>query len=161
MAVAIGLMIAPLSDLVILIRSRAGWILETWYLVAILGAWPAAYALRYFRRKMFRELLLCIVTAGAIGSAIMAAAAAGAAPSHQPAWSKALVGLGSFLEYVPALFLLEEVWFRGVLDSHLHHRGESRGILSAIYVSALWGLILSPRNHINWRNCCRPSSLCC
>ncbi len=36
--------------------------------------------------------------------------------------------------------MIEEVWFRGVLDSHLHHPGESRGIASAICVSALWGL---------------------
>jgi membrane protease YdiL (CAAX protease family) len=114
---------------------------DTGDLVPSGNPWSMARGLRapLLPTKTFRELLLCIVTGGAIGSAIMVAAAAGAAPSHQPAWSKALVGLGSFLEYVPALFLLEEVWFRGVLDSHLHHRGESRGILSAIYVSALWG----------------------
>jgi membrane protease YdiL (CAAX protease family) len=50
------------------------------------------------------------------------------------------LGVASFFEYIPVLFLLEEVWFRGVLDSHLHHPGEARGIASAIYVSMLWGL---------------------
>jgi|SRR5580658_6628165 membrane protease YdiL (CAAX protease family) len=48
--------------------------------------------------------------------------------------------LASFLQFVPVIFLLEEVWFRGVLDSHLHHPGETRGALSAVYVSALWGI---------------------
>jgi hypothetical protein len=67
-AVAIGLMIAPLSDLVILIRSRAGWILETWYLVAILGAWPAAYALRYFRPK--RSVSFCSALSPGVLSAV-------------------------------------------------------------------------------------------
>jgi membrane protease YdiL (CAAX protease family) len=38
------------------------------------------------------------------------------------------------------VFLLEEVWFRGVLDSHLHRPGEARGAFSAVYVSALWGI---------------------
>lgn len=141
-AFGIGLSILPLGDLIMLVRSRAGWTLDTWYLVAIIGAWPAAYAARHFRRKTFRELLICIFTAGAVGSAIMVMVmfALGAGPSHQSAWSRVAVGLGSFLEYIPVQFLLEEVWFRGVLDSHLHHRGESRGVLSAIFVSALWGL---------------------
>ena len=46
----------------------------------------------------------------------------------------------SFLQYVPVVFLLEEVWFRGVLDSHLHRPRAPHGAISAIYVSALWGL---------------------
>jgi membrane protease YdiL (CAAX protease family) len=136
---AIGLSVAPLADLIMQFRSH-GWIVDSWYLVAIIGAWPAAYALRYFRRRTFRELLISIFTAGAVGSAIMVAAALAGAGSHQSAWSKVAIGLASFLEYVPVTFLLEEVWFRGVLDSHLHHRGESRGGFSAIFVSALWGL---------------------
>jgi len=45
------------------------------------------------------------------------------------AWSKVTTGLESFFEYLPMVFLLEEVWFRGVLDSHLYHS-----------VSALWGI---------------------
>lgn len=42
--------------------------------------------------------------------------------------------------YFPATFLLEEVAFRGALDAHLHHDGDSRGWQNAILVSALWGL---------------------
>jgi membrane protease YdiL (CAAX protease family) len=42
--------------------------------------------------------------------------------------------------YFPATFLLEEVSFRGALDAHVHHDGESRGLASAALVSALWGL---------------------
>jgi membrane protease YdiL (CAAX protease family) len=37
-----------------------------------------------------------------------------------------------------AVFVVEEVWFRGALDSHVHHQGERHGILSAIFVSLLW-----------------------
>jgi membrane protease YdiL (CAAX protease family) len=42
--------------------------------------------------------------------------------------------------YFPATFALEEVAFRGALDAHVHHEGDSRPWSSAILVSALWGL---------------------
>jgi membrane protease YdiL (CAAX protease family) len=44
----------------------------------------------------------------------------------------------SFGTYVPAVFVVEEVWFRGALDSHIHHPGEKHGLLSAALVSLLW-----------------------
>jgi membrane protease YdiL (CAAX protease family) len=56
--------------------------------------------------------------------------------------------ISSLLLYIPALFLMEEVAFRGAIDSHVYHPGESQGvesstiyaIVSAIMVSVLWGL---------------------
>jgi hypothetical protein len=50
-AIAIGLMIVPLIDLVNLLRSRASWGHDRWNMAALAGAWAAAYALRYFNRK--------------------------------------------------------------------------------------------------------------
>ncbi|MBV8844851.1 MAG: CPBP family intramembrane metalloprotease [Bryobacterales bacterium] len=138
--IAILLMVKPLIDLADAFRSREGLAVCVWFLVAMTGAWPAAYALRNFRRANFRELLICLATAGAVGCAIMVATAFALPARHDPAWAKVRTGLGSFLNYVPVIFLVEEVWFRGVLDSHLHHPGERRGALSAIYVSALWGV---------------------
>ena len=139
-AFAILLMIRPLMDLVRCIRLHASWVLGACFVAAILGAWAAAYALCYFRRETGLELLLCTATAGVVGSAIIAAVAFTRAASHEPAWSRVHTGVVSLLQNVPVTFLLEEVWFRGVLDSHLHHPGEARGAQSAIYVSALWGL---------------------
>ncbi len=40
----------------------------------------------------------------------------------------------------PVGFVVEEVFFRGALDTYLHHGEEGTGWLSAIFVSALWGL---------------------
>ena len=40
----------------------------------------------------------------------------------------------------PVGFVVEEVFFRGGLDTYLHRGEEGTGWLSAIYVSALWGL---------------------
>jgi len=63
-----------------------------------------------------------------------------AVPPPQPIGARLWFGVTSLLKFIPVVFLLEEVWFRGVFDSHLHHPGEKRGVLSAIYVSALWGI---------------------
>jgi membrane protease YdiL (CAAX protease family) len=36
--------------------------------------------------------------------------------------------------------VLEEVAFRGAIDDHVHRADGARGVLSALFVSALWGL---------------------
>lgn len=36
--------------------------------------------------------------------------------------------------------MLEEVFFRGALDTHVHDEREKRGVWSALFVSALWGV---------------------
>lgn len=41
---------------------------------------------------------------------------------------------------VPISFVVEEVSFRGAFDAHVHDPEESRGLFSALFVSALWGL---------------------
>ena len=48
--------------------------------------------------------------------------------------------LHSLLLYVPVTFLLEEVKLRGAVDAHVHHPGDRFGLVSAVFVSALWGL---------------------
>ena len=40
----------------------------------------------------------------------------------------------------PIGFVVEEVFFRGALDTYLHRGEEGTGWLSAIFVSALWSL---------------------
>jgi hypothetical protein len=139
-AIAIGLMMVPLIDLVNLLRSRASWGHDGWNMAALAGAWAAAYALRYFNRKLFRELLLCLVTSGTIGILVWILQDVASSGSPQPIGARLWFGVTSLLKFIPVVFLLEEVWFRGVFDSHLHHTGEKRGVLSAIYVSALWGI---------------------
>jgi hypothetical protein len=59
----------------------------------------------------------------------------------------ALVGIEYLLLYIPVMIMMEEVAFRGAIDSHVRHPGESHGvrstvyaIVSAIVVSVLWGI---------------------
>ena len=136
-----------------MVKGQGGdYILYT--LAAIVGAGAAAYALRQFRRETWRYLGLCLATAGLLGALLVIVprmiAARYDAPAVHPAGSlgpDALVGIESLLLYIPALFLMEEVAFRGAIDSHVRHLGELHGagsavygIASAIVVSVLWGL---------------------
>ncbi len=59
----------------------------------------------------------------------------------------ALVWIEWLLLYIPVVFMMEEVAFRGAIDSHVRHPGESHGVRSTVYgiasaivVSVLWGL---------------------
>jgi membrane protease YdiL (CAAX protease family) len=116
-------------------------------LAAIVGAGAAAYALGQFRRETWRYLGLCLATAGLIGVLMVINA-----PTAQPIGGRlgpdALAGIESLLLLIPVTFMVEEVAFRGAIDSHVRPPGERHGlesstvygIVSAIVVSVLWGL---------------------
>ncbi len=106
---------------------------------AVVGAIPAAYALRNFRRSMLRSLLLCLAIAGGLGILVMAIFALGGV-EHYTLLQRVQAFVTGMLRYLPVGFVIEEVSFRGAFDSHLYHPGESRSVLSALFVSALWGL---------------------
>jgi membrane protease YdiL (CAAX protease family) len=118
------------------------------YLVATIGgAGAAAYAFTHFDRKTLRYLGLCLATAGVIGVVPQLLASTPHSLSHSVVdhpHADVWVGVLSFLLYIPSLYVMEEVAFRGALDSHAHHEGERHGIWTAIYVSMLWGLWHAP-----------------
>jgi membrane protease YdiL (CAAX protease family) len=125
---------------------RLDWPARLWMACAAAGAVPLAYSLARFSRAAVRPLLLCLATAGVLGTLTMVGAAlahhqlvpAGPVPAglHSP-W---LVGLRSFALYLPVCFILEEVFFRGGLDSYLARPGDRVPWVSAAFISALWGL---------------------
>ena len=153
---AILLAIAPFVYLAVYVVKGQGVDYILYALAAIFGAGAAAYALGQFRRETRRHLVLCLATAGLLGVLLVIGprmiVARYDVPTVHPTGGNlgpdALVGIESLLLYVPALFLMEEVAFRGAIDSHVHHPGESHGvesstvygIASAIVVSVLWGL---------------------
>jgi membrane protease YdiL (CAAX protease family) len=114
-------------------------------LCALAGAVAAAFALSHQRAIDARRGFPSFITAVLIGMAIMAA---GALARHHPIGlplSKTFFLLKQFLLYFVVSFVLEEVAFRGALDSHIYQprsNGQRSGSpwLSAIFVSALWGL---------------------
>ena len=132
----------PVVTIVRELRHR-DWAGVAYGLAAVGGAVAVAYALRAMRRTTVRQLRFCILTAGAIGIAFNVLHAVGlAVRGHSPLHAEAsgVRGLESFLLYVPALFVIEEVFFRGALDAYLHHPDEGTGWVSAFFLSALWGL---------------------
>jgi membrane protease YdiL (CAAX protease family) len=111
-------------------------------LALLLGAVGVGYAAKHFTDITWRDLAQCMLTAGLIGTLgaldlyeHVSTAHPFASPFDAPALRDFFVSLGT---YIPALFVVEEVWFRGALDSHIHHPGESHGVRSAAFVSLLW-----------------------
>ncbi len=85
------------------------------------GAIGAGYAARQFTDATWGDLAKCFLTAGLIGilSAIdiysnTTTAHPFGSPFDAPATRDFFVSLGT---YLVAVFVLEEVWFRGALDS--------------------------------------------
>jgi membrane protease YdiL (CAAX protease family) len=139
-------MLAPGYDLMFVALPKKLWVVALWLLCALAGAVFAAFAITQQRASAARRGLLSFITAVLIGMAIMAA---GALASHHDIGvppPKLFLLLKQFLLYFAVTFVLEEVAFRGALDSHIYQPvidGQQRGgsaWLSAIFVSALWGI---------------------
>jgi membrane protease YdiL (CAAX protease family) len=150
---AILLAIVPFVWLVqLLVGAVSGLGVDTilYGLAAIVGAGAAAYALGQFTRETWLYVGLCLATAGLLGVLIFIGALSGTTTA-QPIAGRlvpdALQGIQSLLILLPVMFMMEEVAFRGAIDSHVRHPGERHGlgstvygIVSAIAVSVLWGL---------------------
>lgn len=145
------LAIIPLYHLLVGVSKGQGLGYVLYMLAVLAGAGAAAYALSQFRRETWRYLMLCLATAGLLGVLLMVDAAWHAAsaihPVGEPLQPNALYGIDSLLVYVPALFMMEEVAFRGAIDTHVYYLPERHsrasvvyGVASAILVSFLWGL---------------------
>jgi membrane protease YdiL (CAAX protease family) len=116
---------------------RREWVICGWMGAALVGAFAAGYALRQLRRESLRPFLMCQLTAGTIGIGLMIVARMANTIQRQP---QTLLGFHDFLLYFPVCFVLEEVSFRGALDSHLYHAGDRFRFTSALLGSALWGV---------------------
>jgi len=151
-------------------RIRATW---HWYVITrvglicfCLGAIPAIYSLCRFPRSAVRPLLRCLLWWGLISGIALAgiaiALATGLAshvdaiPLHPLAQLRAhpgerlLAWAGGFLTMVCSCFVVEEVFFRGGLDSFLHRPGDLHPYRSAAFVSLLWGLWHLPFYSLLW-----------
>jgi membrane protease YdiL (CAAX protease family) len=134
--IALIVAIVPVSGLIEAVRNRQ-WVVGGWMASAVVGSVAAGYALRHFRRETVWTFFLCQLTAGSIGIAemVLARIVGGNHLAPDP-----LGGVRSFLLYFPVCFVLEEVSFRGALDSHLHHPGDRFAKTSTLIGTVLWGL---------------------
>jgi hypothetical protein len=136
--IAVVFMIVPVVELVA-DWPHSDWVFRLYLFACIAGAAGVAFALRRFTANAFRCLLLCLATAGLLGCAWMLLGAL--AQHHALTLTLARAGFiaRQFLLLFPVCFVVEEVAFRGVLDSHIHHPQDSRPWWSAFLLSAMWG----------------------
>jgi membrane protease YdiL (CAAX protease family) len=143
LGIILGLAFAtmPVINLVQSVGSWRSQVPETlWNFSCIVGAFAAGFSLCHFKKETSKSLLICLGTAGVIGCGIMAGTALLQKHSLALTAAQLWTGASSFLLYFPVCFVLEEVAFRGMIDSHVHQAGDKWPWLSAIVVSALWGL---------------------
>ena len=144
--IAVLLILAPGYDLIFVAVPQKSWTVALWFLCAVAGAVFAAFAIAQQRASAARRALPSFISAVLIGMAIMAASALASHHDIGVPLSKLFLLLKQFLLYFTVTFVLEEVAFRGALDSHIYQLptdGQRRGgsaWLSAIFVSALWGI---------------------
>ncbi len=136
---AVLLMVAPV---IFGVRATvvAQWTAAGWAAAAVVGAVAAGYALR---QTSFLGALWAAAPATGIGVFLMLVfLGIPLLVLGQPVQPLDMLTTAATdaLLYFAAVFVVEEVAFRGLLDSHVHHPGESDGWLSAIVVSALWAL---------------------
>ena len=111
-----------------------------WGLAAMVGAIGAVYALRVMDRDAVRLTIRTTVITGAVLVAIMVAyrlATGGFNGNLAAALTTTVISL---LTYLPVVFVMEEVLFRGLIDTYLHGSTPGPDRASALYGSALWGL---------------------
>ena len=142
---AVLLILTPGYDLLLVALPKKWWIVALWLVCAMAGAVFAAFALGWQRASAARRGLPSFVSAVVIGIAIMAAGALARHHSVGFPLPKLFFLLKQFLLYFAVSFALEEVVFRGCLDSHVYRpRSDGQASewpwLSAIFVSALWGI---------------------
>jgi hypothetical protein len=120
------------------------------YSMAIVGAFGMAYALRAMQARTWLQLGLCVLTVGIIGllpqflSLILPHIVHIHTPhpvaTAQPTLLQGVEIAAEWFLIAPVGFVVEEVFFRGALDTYLHRGEKGIGWLSAIFVSALWGV---------------------
>jgi hypothetical protein len=135
--VAAAFMIEPMYDLVTWQNST--WDVRVWLICAACGALPLAWSLVRCSRAQWRELGLCLVTAGTVASLTLLVGFFVRSHATLTAAARLLEGLHSLVRYLPVCFMIEEVFFRGGLDSYLTRGGLRSPWLSAFFLSALWG----------------------
>ena len=135
--VAAAFMVQPIYKLVI--WHDAGVAIRLWLICAALGALPLAWSLVRCTGAQWRQLCLCVLLAGAVAMLTLTAGYFVRAHSVQTAGARLMEGFDSFVLYLPVCFMIEEVFFRGGVDSYLTRGGTRAPWGSAFYLSALWG----------------------
>lgn len=109
-------------------------------LAAMAGAVGAVHAIRAMDRDAVRSTVRATLITSAILVGIMVAYRMASGGFNGNLATAAITVLISVATYLPAVFVIEEVLFRGLLDPYLHDAVAGPDRPSALYGSALWGI---------------------
>ncbi|MDQ5840745.1 MAG: CPBP family intramembrane metalloprotease [Chloroflexota bacterium] len=111
-----------------------------WGLAAMVGAVGAVYALRAMDRDAVRTTIRTTLITGAVLVGIMVAYRLATGGFNGNLTAAITTTVISLLTYLPVVFVMEEVLFRGLIDTYLHGSTPGPDRASALYGSALWGI---------------------
>lgn len=129
------------------------WAVTVYGFAAIIGAAGAAVAFRALGKTAILRLSFLLLLTIPVGLArlLIGLATKGQGIADAELGGRLLTEVESLLFYIPAVFVAEEVFFRGALDTYLHRDERGFGWKSAVYVSLLWGLWHTPIVHpLTW-----------
>jgi membrane protease YdiL (CAAX protease family) len=110
-----------------------------WGIAGMVGAVGAVYALRAMDRAAVRSTITSTVGSATVLVVVMVAyrlASGGFDGNITAALATAAISLAT---YLPVVFVMEEVLFRGLLDPYLHGSATGTDHPSTLLGSALWG----------------------
>ena len=115
-------------------------VLAIYGLAGMTGAIGAVYAIRAMDRDAARSTVRASLINGVLLVAVMVVfRLASGGFDGNPGGAVATAAI-SVATYVPVVFVMEEVLFRGLLDPYLHGSTPGRDRATGLYGSALWGL---------------------
>ena len=118
---------------------HAAWPIRLWLATATLGAIPLGFTVGHATWRTWKSLLFCFAIAGTLCCAEMLLVSMAIHHGWHVRKGAARVVVTNFLLYLPVCFMIEEVFFRGGLDSFIQREGDRFGWLTALLLSALWG----------------------
>jgi membrane protease YdiL (CAAX protease family) len=119
-----------------------------YYSAVILGAFGAGYCYSNFTKKTARDFLLCFGITAVLRMFFYFLPFLIDKDQFNPDYFRAVKSL---LTYIPVAFVVEEIVFRGMLDTYIHQSKKVNGLWSAFFISCLWGLWHLPLS-INGKN---------
>ncbi|MBL7901160.1 MAG: CPBP family intramembrane metalloprotease [Bacteroidia bacterium] len=108
-----------------------------YYFATILGAFGAGYCYSNFTKKTANNFLLCFGITAILRMGFYFLPFLLGKSEFNPDYIRAIKSL---LTYIPVAFVVEEVVFRGMLDTYIHQSKQLNGVWSALFISVLWGL---------------------
>lgn len=116
--------------------------IRLWLIASTLGAIPLGFTVSHATRKTWLSLLFCFAIAGTFVCTEMLLTSMWIHHRHglpHGTWATVRIVARNFLLYLPVCFMIEEVFFRGGLDSFIQREGDRYGWVTALVLSAFWG----------------------